>query len=154
MVDHLSRINVENTCATLPLKNSFPDGQLSTVSQVQPPWYAYIVNYLATGSVPSTWSKDDKDRFFSQVKFYYWEDPELFKLCSDQIIRRCVSNDEFHSILNFCHTLKCGGHFSGKKTAAKVLQFGFFWPSVFKDAHDLCRACLNCQKTVICHDKI
>ena len=58
-----------------------------------------------------------------------------------------MPNNEFHSILNFCHTLECGGHFSGKKTAAKVLQSGLFWPSLFKDAHDFCRACLNCQKT-------
>ena len=39
------------------------------------------------------------------------------------------------------------GHFSGKKTAAKVLQSGFYWPMLFRDAHAFCKACLRCQKT-------
>nr|XP_009798692.1 PREDICTED: uncharacterized protein LOC104244872 [Nicotiana sylvestris] len=28
-----------------------------------------------------------------------------------------------------------GGHFGGARTAAKVLEAGFFWPTVFRDAH-------------------
>jgi hypothetical protein len=52
---------------------------------------------------------------------------------------------EFHSILTFCHSLACGGHFSAKKTAAKVLQCGFTWSTLFKDAYDFCRACERCQ---------
>ena len=31
-------------------------------------------------------SKQDKDCFFKQVQFYFWEDPELFKYYADQII--------------------------------------------------------------------
>jgi hypothetical protein len=27
----------------------------------------------------------------------------------------------------------CGSHFSSKKTAAKILQNGFYWPTMFKD---------------------
>ncbi|XP_058203029.1 uncharacterized protein LOC131317499 [Rhododendron vialii] len=147
VADHLLRILVDASGDTLPFKDSFPDEQLFEVSQVRPPWYAHIVNYLATGALPSHWSKHDKDRFFAQVRHYFWEDPELFKLCSDQVIRRRVPETEYHSILTFCHSLECGGHFSGKKTAAKVLQSGFYWPTLFKDAYVFCKACLKCQKT-------
>ena len=28
----------------------------------------------------------------------------------------------------------------------KVLQSGFYWPSLFKDAHNVCRACDKCQR--------
>ena len=52
VADHLSRILVEGTDDTLPLHDSFPDEQLFTVSQTQPPWYAHIVNYLAVGEIP------------------------------------------------------------------------------------------------------
>ncbi|XP_077210832.1 uncharacterized protein LOC143846285 [Tasmannia lanceolata] len=41
--------------------------------------------------------------------------------------------------------LACGGHFSAKKTAHKVLQCGFYWPSLFRDAFDFCKACRSCQ---------
>ena len=50
------------------------------------------------------------------------------------------------SILNHCHTLSCGGHFRGQRTAAKVLQSGFYWPSLFKDAHQFVSTCDKCQR--------
>ena len=33
-----------------------------------------------------------------------------------------------------------------EKTVAKILQSGFYWPSMFKDAHLHCKACNNCQQ--------
>ena len=52
-----------------------------------------------------------------------------------------------NSILYHCHTLQCGGHFGGARTAAKVLQCGFFWPTLFRDAHGFVKACDRCQRT-------
>ncbi|XP_022150300.1 uncharacterized protein K02A2.6-like [Momordica charantia] len=40
-----------------------------------------------------------------------------------------------------------GGHFAGQKTAAKVLQSGFFWPTLFRDAHSFAQVCDKCQRT-------
>ena len=57
-----------------------------------------------------------------------------------------MPEDEMHSILNHCHTLSCGGHFGGKRTEAKVLQSGFYWPSLFKDAHQFVSTCDKCQR--------
>ena len=50
------------------------------------------------------------------------------------------------SILNHCHTLSCGGHFGGQRTVEKVLQSGFYWPSLFKDAHQFESTCDKCQR--------
>ena len=144
VADHLSRILVKNH-ESIPIKESFPDEQILEVSQTRIPWFADIVNYLVVRQTPDGWSKNEKDRFFAQIKYYFWEDPELFKICADQIIRRCVPESEQLSILNFCHTLACGGHFSGRKTVAKVLQSGFYWPTLFKDAYDFSQKCLKCQ---------
>ena len=57
-----------------------------------------------------------------------------------------MPEDEMHSILNHCHTLPCGGHFGGQRTAAKVLQSGFYWPTLFKDAHQFVSTCDKCQR--------
>ncbi|CAL9001072.1 unnamed protein product, partial [Prunus brigantina] len=80
------------------------------------------------------------------VKHYMWDEPYLFKYCPDRIIRRCVPESEQQSILTFSHALACGGHFGAKKTALKVLQSGFFWPTLFKDAFDFCSKCDRCRK--------
>ena len=89
-------------------------------------WFADIVKYLAIGKIPSHWTKLDKYKFFAQVKYFIWDDPYLFKQCPDQIIRRCIPDNEVMNILSFCHDQACGGHFASKKTAAKVLQCDFY----------------------------
>ncbi|KAL5540047.1 hypothetical protein UlMin_042820 [Ulmus minor] len=123
----------------------FPDENLFAVLS-HTPWYANIANYLVSGQVPSTWSAQDKRKFLAEVKNFYWNDPYLFKYCPDQIIRRCIPDMEIESVLTFCHTYACGGHFSIKKTTAKILQCGFYWPTLFKDTNEFCRSCERCQK--------
>ncbi|XP_062102088.1 uncharacterized protein LOC133810985 [Humulus lupulus] len=60
---------------------------------------------------------------------------------------RCVPEEEMLSILTHCHSLHCGNHFCGTRTAAKVLQSGFYWPTLFKDANDFVKSCDRCQRT-------
>ena len=73
--------------------------------------------------------KQDGYRFFAQVRFFFWEEPYLFKVCPDQIIRRCVPEEEHKNVLTFCHELAYGGHFGPRKTIEKVLQSEFYWPT-------------------------
>ncbi|XP_058217607.1 uncharacterized protein LOC131328718 [Rhododendron vialii] len=144
VADHLSRFEFEDSSSKLPIVDTFPDEQLFAV--VSCPWYADIVNYLVTGRIPDHWTPQDRRLFLSEVKRFFFDDPYLFKYCSDQIIRRCVSDEDQRGILSFCHTEACGGHFSHKKTTAKILQCGFYWPNLHKDAYAFCRACEQCQK--------
>ena len=94
-------------------------------------WYAHIVNYPATGKIPIDWDYNERERFFKLLPHYYWEEPELFILCSDQIFRRCIPEEEQLEILKACHSSSYGGHYSSKITASKVLQSGFYWPNLF-----------------------
>nr|CAN65624.1 hypothetical protein VITISV_020765 [Vitis vinifera] len=110
------------------------------------PWYAHIANYLVTGEVPSEWKAQDRKHFFAKIHAYYWEEPFLFKYCANQIIRKCVPEEEQQGILSHCHESACGGHFASQKIAMKVLQSGFTWLSLFKDAHIMCRSCDRCQR--------
>ncbi|KAL6349778.1 hypothetical protein AAG906_001665 [Vitis piasezkii] len=87
---------------------------------------------LGHGEIPSEWSSRDKKNFFAKVHAYYWEEPFLFKYCADQIIRKCVPEQENHGILSHCHGNACGGHFASQKTAMRVLQSGFWWPSLLR----------------------
>ncbi|KAI5350648.1 hypothetical protein L3X38_003539 [Prunus dulcis] len=141
VANHLSRIVVEQQGETaLPLHETFPDEQLY-VAQVPEPWYADFVNYLACGVLRNDLTYQDKKKFFSMVKHYVWDEPFLFKHCSDQLIRSCVPDEEQESIPRHGQELACGGHFGAKKTALKILQYGFFWPTLFKDAFNFCVKC-------------
>ncbi|KAH9696772.1 hypothetical protein KPL71_023323 [Citrus sinensis] len=144
VADHLSRLHFDTIAEPLILNESFPDEQLMSVKVL--PWYADIVNYLVTGKLPEHWTKQDKAKFFAEIKNFFWDDPYLFKYCADQIVRRCVPESEIQNILSFCHEQACGGHFSAKKTATKVLQCGFYWPTIFRDAYTFCFSCDRCQR--------
>ena len=50
-------------------------------------------------------------------------------------------------ILTFCHSSESGGHFGPKRTAHKVLECGFYQPSIFRDTYEFCKRCEACQKT-------
>ncbi|RDX84684.1 putative mitochondrial protein, partial [Mucuna pruriens] len=39
-----------------------------------------------------------------------------------------------------------GGHYGFTRTARKVLDCGFYWPTIFRDAHQLVSTCEKCQK--------
>ena len=134
VADHLSRLVPESYSHGIPIGDSFPDEQLFAL--VHCPWYADNVNYLVTGQIPSQWTSQQKKKILTYIKKYYFDDPYLFKYCPDQIMRRCVPNDEQIRILTFCHSEACGGHFSARKTADKILQAGFYWPTLFKDCFE------------------
>ena len=70
----------------------------------------------------------------------------MFKYCADQIIRKCVPEEEQEGILSHCHDSACGGHFASQKTAMKVRYSGFYWPSLFKNAYTMCKQCDKCQR--------
>ncbi|GJS70672.1 reverse transcriptase domain-containing protein [Tanacetum coccineum] len=91
-------------------------------------------------------STQQKRKFFKEVKHYFWEDPFLFKICADQVIRRCVFGKEAHDILMACHDGPTGGHHGANYTARKVFDSGFFWPTIYKDAHELVKNCNSCQR--------
>ncbi|KAL4282046.1 hypothetical protein GQ457_03G016260 [Hibiscus cannabinus] len=68
-------------------------------------------------------------------------------LIGTKIIRRCIPEEEQQTILEQCHSAPYGGHFGGNRTAAKVLQSGFYWPTLHKDAQLFCQQCDRCQRT-------
>ena len=146
IADHLSRAErsiVEEE--EVELKENFPDEQLFKVS-CQLPWYADIVNYLACGVVPSEFTSQQKQKLRTDSRYYIWDDPFLFKRGTDMIIRKCVPETEQGKILDECHASPYGGHFSGERTAHKILQSGFYWPTIFRDCAEWVKLCDRCQK--------
>ncbi|CAM9000225.1 unnamed protein product [Rhodiola kirilowii] len=143
VVDHLSRIVREEEPGSIT--ETFPDEHLYALS-TQMPWYAPIVNYLVGGTFPPSYSKAQCMKLKHDSRFYVWDDPYLWKIGVDQLLRRCIPDIEIASVVSFCHEHACGGHFGPMRTARKILDSGFFWPSVFRDSYEHCRKCDRCQR--------
>ncbi|RVW72453.1 Retrovirus-related Pol polyprotein from transposon opus [Vitis vinifera] len=145
VADHLSRLAIAHNSHSLPINDDFPEESLMLIEAIL--WYAHMLNYLVIGEVPSEWKAQDKKHFFAKIHAYYWEEPFLFKYCANQIIQKCVPGvRKQQGILSHCHESACEGHFASQKTVMKVLQSGFCWTSLFKDALTMCRSCDRCQR--------
>ena len=70
MAVHLSRISIDDP---LPIQDSFPDEHILEVQVKPTPWFAPIVNYLATGKVLNDWDYIERKKFFKTLPHYYWE---------------------------------------------------------------------------------
>ncbi|GJZ68217.1 reverse transcriptase domain-containing protein [Tanacetum coccineum] len=128
---------------TFPLETL---GMISFHGDSSTPWFADIANYHAGNFVVKGMSSQQKKKFFKDVKHYFWDDPYLFRICADQVIRRCVHGQESVDILTACHNGPTGGHHGANYTAKKVFDSGFYWPTIYRDAHDMVKSCDSCQR--------
>ncbi|KAH9792555.1 hypothetical protein KPL71_004168 [Citrus sinensis] len=115
VADHLSRLEADaSTLTKKDITETFPDEQLLVIQQAQ---------------------------MLQQSGSQWYADFANYLLCSDQVIRRCASEEEIPHILESCHAAAYEGHFGGHRTTAKVLQSGYYWPSIFKDAYEFAKYC-------------
>nr|XP_009791495.1 PREDICTED: uncharacterized protein LOC104238732 [Nicotiana sylvestris] len=100
VADHLSRL--ENPpIETVDIREEFSDEHIFSITAIviQPPWFADIANYLVGKWIPKEFSYQQKRKLMTDVKYYFWDNPYLFKFCADGIIRRCVPEQEMTKIL-------------------------------------------------------
>nr|KYP41632.1 hypothetical protein KK1_036989 [Cajanus cajan] len=147
VADHLNRIERTEDEKTLPIQDDFLDEHLLTISVPSPtPWFANIVNYLVIFIFPPLASRAQIDKLKSDAKHYVWDGPYLWKLYSDLVIRRCFPDHEIDSVLYFCHSSAPGGHIGIQRTARKVIDCGFYCPTIFKDVLKICSTCEKFQR--------
>lgn len=130
----------------MPINETFHGEHLLNIASKEFPWFADIANYLVSGTLPYGMDYRQKKKFLYYSKFYYWEEPLLYKRYADGLIRRCIPQDEVQDVLKHCHSLDVGGHFGASKTTSKVLQSGFWWPTLFKDVREFILTCDRCQR--------
>ncbi|GJZ86959.1 reverse transcriptase domain-containing protein [Tanacetum coccineum] len=145
--DHLSRLENNETSDDSEVDDNFPGETLMEINTKDELWLANFANFLVGNIIPKGMTYQQKNNFFSDLKHYFWEEPYLFKVCSDSMIRCCISGSETRTILDKCQHGPTGGHYGPNITTKKVIDSGFYWPTIIKEAHTLVRLCEACQKT-------
>nr|GEZ96914.1 reverse transcriptase domain-containing protein [Tanacetum cinerariifolium] len=149
--DHLSRLEnpYENVLDPKEINEKFPLETLSMVTfrgDSSTLWFSDFANYHAGNFIVKGMTSQQKNKFFKDVKHYFWDDPFLFKVCADQVIRRCVHGKKALDILEACHNGPTGGHQGANLTAKNIFDSSFFWPTIYKDAHEFVKNCDSCQR--------
>ncbi|GJR63714.1 reverse transcriptase domain-containing protein [Tanacetum coccineum] len=130
------------------IDDNFPDETLMNISSIEEdkiPCFADFVNYLDGKILRKGLTYAQSCKFFLELKHYFWDEPYLFKMCPDRMIRRCVYVAETRKILDECHYGPTMGHYVPSTTAKKVFDVGFYWPTIFKEAHTLVQTGDACQ---------
>nr|GEY42021.1 reverse transcriptase domain-containing protein [Tanacetum cinerariifolium] len=117
--DHLSRLEnpYQDVLENKDINENFPIETQRSLTIHNTPWFADIANLHAGNFIKK-----------------------------DQIIRRCVHGQEAFEILKTCHEGPSGGHRGANLTAKKVFDFGFFWPSIYRDAYEMIKTYDICQR--------
>nr|GEW28179.1 reverse transcriptase domain-containing protein [Tanacetum cinerariifolium] len=127
--DHLSRLenSYQRVLDKKEINEMFPLETLNMVSfrgDSSTSWFTDFAKYNAGNFVVKEISSQQKNKFFKDVKHYFWDDPFLFKIYADQVIRRCVHGQEAVDILKACHNGPIEGHHGPNYTVekGKILQ--------------------------------
>jgi len=77
---------------------------------------------------------------------FTWISGYLFHTGDDLQIQRCVREDEIYDILKEGHDKPYGGDFVDHRTGHKILQMGYYWPSIFRDSKKYVQTCDSYQR--------
>nr|GEX19025.1 reverse transcriptase domain-containing protein [Tanacetum cinerariifolium] len=78
-----------------------------------------LVNKLLVDQHSEMANEPEKQKFFNDLRHYFWDEPFLFKQYADRIIQRCVARDEAAQILQQCHSEPSGWNHGIATTARK-----------------------------------
>nr|GEU59048.1 DNA-directed DNA polymerase [Tanacetum cinerariifolium] len=118
--DHLSRLENphKDVLENKDINENFPLETLGSLTSSSTPWFSDIANFHAGNFTNKGLTSQQKKKFFKDVKHYIWDDPYLTNW----------------------------GHHGANFTAKKVFDAGFFWPTIYRDAHDMIKSSDTCQR--------
>lgn len=95
----------------------FPDEKFFLV-QVRP-WFADMANFKATRVIPEEYNWHQRKKLFKDDNRFIWDDPHLFKIIVDVLLKRCIFGKGDKDVLWHCNNSSYGGHYNGEITNAK-----------------------------------
>ena len=128
------------------IQDQHDQNQICCAKNLTSPWYDDIKFYLIHRSDPQ--HLDPKKRRALRLKSSSFQLVNGILFCQnfDGILMHCLEKHEAGKVLLELHAGEAGGHFGGDTTAHKVLRVGYYWPTLLKYAHALCRKCVIYQK--------
>ncbi|RDY01785.1 Retrovirus-related Pol polyprotein, partial [Mucuna pruriens] len=65
----------------------------------------------------------------------------------DSTMIKCILDAKIKSVFQFCHATSRSGHYGSTRTTRKVLDCGFYWPTIFRHAYQFVSTNEKCQKS-------
>ncbi|KAJ0501896.1 putative nucleotidyltransferase, Ribonuclease H [Helianthus annuus] len=102
-----------------------------------------IKKFLKNGELPN--DQTEAERFKIKARQYVLQGETLYKKGYLVPLLRCVGPEQSQYLVKEVHEGICGAHFGARSVVAKLMNLGYFWPSMHRDTTKLLRKCDACQ---------
>ncbi|XP_022877052.1 uncharacterized protein LOC111395302 [Olea europaea var. sylvestris] len=90
--------------------------------------------------------KNEAYKLRKRSAHFLFIDDILYKRSFSSPLLRCVRGEGATYILREVHESVCGNHSGGLSLAQKILRYGYYWPTLKRDAVEFVRKCDKCQR--------
>jgi hypothetical protein len=79
------------------------------------------------------------------AKRYTVVEGDLYRRGANDILMRCITQEEGRELLTEIHGGECGSHSSSRTLVGKAFRHGFYWSTALQDAAEMVKSCKACQ---------
>ncbi|XP_075670199.1 uncharacterized protein LOC142639961 [Castanea sativa] len=107
-------------------------------------WLTPIAAYLKNNELPD--NKEAARKLKVKAARFILIKDVLYKRGFSRPYLRCLASKEADYIIREVHEGICGNHSESRSLVHKLVQAGYYWPTMQKDADAYVRACDKCQR--------
>jgi ribonuclease HI len=120
-----------------------PIAPQSTTQSDPDAWISEIWDYLKENILPE--DHVSAERIVRLAKRYTMVEGGLYRRGANDILMRCITQEEGRELLTEIHGGECGSYSSSRTLVGKAFRHGFYWPTALQDAAELVKSCEACQ---------
>nr|GEU85652.1 reverse transcriptase domain-containing protein [Tanacetum cinerariifolium] len=145
--NHLSRLENphKDVFENIDINENFLLETLGKISSGSTPWFADFANYHAGKFIIKGMSSQQKKKFFKDIKHYFWDDPHLFRFVRIKSFDGVGMAKKLMICSKFVTKDPSGAIMVPISSLRKYLM-PVFWPTIYRDAHNLVKSCDSCQR--------
>ena len=107
-------------------------------------WITPLIAYLRSGILPD--EKDAARKLKVQASRFVLLEDVLYKRGFSRPYLRCLSHDEVDYVMREVHEGIYGNHSGAQSLVHKLIQAGYHWPTMLKDAQTYVKTCDKYQR--------
>ena len=107
-------------------------------------WTTLIVSYLKNGTLRD--GKEAAGKLKVQATRFILIKDVLYKRGFSCLYLRCLSPEEVDYVMKEVHEGICGNHSKSRSLVHNLIQVGYYWLTMQKDALAYVKACDKCQR--------
>ncbi|XP_021986816.1 uncharacterized protein LOC110883338 [Helianthus annuus] len=113
------------------------------ITEEDPNWMTPIKKFLKDGELPS--DQTEAERVKTKARQYVLQGEILYKKGYLAPLLRCVGPEQSQYLVKDIHEGICGAHFGARSVVAKLMNLGYFWPSMHRDTTEQLMKSDACQ---------